>query len=46
MYISKHINKKKKNSVDENASRDFSLGFLTGLFHERVPSINAFSFSS
>ena len=24
----------------------FSLGFLTGLFHARVPSINAFSFSS
>ena len=26
--------------------RRFSLGFLTGLFHVRVPSINAFSFSS
>ena len=46
MYISKHINK--KNSVDKiaGASRDFPLGFLTGLFHARVRSINAFSFSS
>ena len=44
MYISKHINKQKQCGWDCRCFERFSLGFLTGFFHARVPSINAFFF--